>query len=319
MLDAAYEGAFYTGVVCCHSVWMCPVCAAKIAARRVEEVRRVVEYAGQVEGTVVMTTHTLRHHHDDPISQVERTGAEALERLQRGSPFARLRERLGIVGRVRSVEVTHGRNGWHVHYHILWFSWQKWGCEEQHVFAEYMRAAWPRAVARAGGYCDEEHGCVVSMGHDEDVLSSYVVKCAASWGLEGEMAGGQVKQGRNGNRTLFQLLYDATFERDTYAALLWRDAVLHLKGKRMLDFAQGLRQWVGLNAEQSDEELGAEEQEGAQEVVTLSEKAYDLIVRLQLEALVLEWAEVGGGVYVLKMLRASGVDTSGCLLPDKPD
>lgn len=50
------------GLVTCGSVWACPVCAAKVAARRADELADVMRFALKRGCTATMVTLTMRHH-----------------------------------------------------------------------------------------------------------------------------------------------------------------------------------------------------------------------------------------------------------------
>src|SRR3954470_19901756 len=54
--------AGYAGLVTCGSVWACPCCSAKIAARRAEELSTVMRSVLTAGGSASLITLTMRHH-----------------------------------------------------------------------------------------------------------------------------------------------------------------------------------------------------------------------------------------------------------------
>ena len=56
------RGAGYAGLSTCASVWACPCCAARIAARRAAELVAVRTAVRLMGGTAYLVTLTVRHH-----------------------------------------------------------------------------------------------------------------------------------------------------------------------------------------------------------------------------------------------------------------
>lgn len=54
------KGAGYAGLATCGSVWVCPCCASKIAARRAEELADVMAAAHRAGGSAFPMTLTMR-------------------------------------------------------------------------------------------------------------------------------------------------------------------------------------------------------------------------------------------------------------------
>jgi hypothetical protein len=110
--------ARYAGLARCGSVWECTTCGMWIRARRAEEVRHVIERHGAKR--CAMMTLTIRHGAGDDLKTMRQRIADAYRATCRGAPWERFKARAGIVGSIRALEVTHGRNGWHPHLHIVW-------------------------------------------------------------------------------------------------------------------------------------------------------------------------------------------------------
>ncbi|MBB5366475.1 protein rep [Deinococcus humi] len=105
----------------CANGWACPVCSAKIAEKR----RGLLEKGlaahlangGGVYHMLLTVPHTRK---DKPLGLVADLLA-AFVRLCSGK-YALSVLVPGYVGLVRSLEVTHGDNGWHPHLHVLIFT-----------------------------------------------------------------------------------------------------------------------------------------------------------------------------------------------------
>ena len=55
-----HQIAHYKSLIVCGSVWMCPLCAAKISERRRDELERAVTHHVE-QGAVYMATYTVSH------------------------------------------------------------------------------------------------------------------------------------------------------------------------------------------------------------------------------------------------------------------
>jgi len=111
---------FFSGLQHCGSVWECPTCAAAICHGRAEQLEGLLERHGR--DRALFLTLTIRHAYGDDLRLLTRRLSLAWRAFTRGEPWKRLARRLGIVGAVRALELTHGRNGWHPHLHILWLT-----------------------------------------------------------------------------------------------------------------------------------------------------------------------------------------------------
>nr|WP_045625976.1 protein rep [Vibrio parahaemolyticus] len=115
-------GAFFGGLVQCGSVWTCPVCGAKIAERRAGELREAMGIANRRGLHVSLVTMTVRHGIGDHISDLMPRLAKSQTSFWGRRKVKDTFSNFGLVGRVRSLEVTYGSSGWHPHTHILVFS-----------------------------------------------------------------------------------------------------------------------------------------------------------------------------------------------------
>ncbi|GAA4881457.1 hypothetical protein [Actinomycetospora straminea] len=75
------RSAAYGGLTTCGSVWVCPVCAAKIATRRADDLATVMRAVDEAGGSAFMLTLTMRHDRRDRLglSREDRTRRNQLE------------------------------------------------------------------------------------------------------------------------------------------------------------------------------------------------------------------------------------------------
>jgi hypothetical protein len=69
MGEAGARSAGFSGLATCGSVWACPVCAAKIAACRAEDLDRALWWATQQGHTIALLTLTVQHSAGHPLAQ----------------------------------------------------------------------------------------------------------------------------------------------------------------------------------------------------------------------------------------------------------
>src|SRR5699024_1151736 len=114
-----------------------------------------------------------------------------------------LREEYGILGFVRAFEATHGKAGWHPHFHIILVLSGSVPADDICVLGKKMFERWSRKI-RARGY-EVERGVGLDIrstaGAVKNELARYLSKSLAA-----EASYGHAKQGRSENLTPFQLL-----------------------------------------------------------------------------------------------------------------
>lgn len=288
-----HDKAFYQGLLACGRVWTCPICAAKIAERRRQELKDAMSSASNMKLRVHFVTLTVPHGIGDDIKTLNDQLSKALSRLSQGkysvkSQLKALSPDAEILGYIRAFEVTHGQNGFHPHYHLLVFT----GQDVTPSSLEYVYSkAWQRACRLAGlPEPSLQHGVTVQDGLQ---ASQYVSK----WGLEDEMTKAHTKQTKRKGATPWGLLRavldgdDPEYPADRAAALfrVYADA---FRGRRQLYWSNGLRALLSMGSELSDEVLVAKpEDERASLLATLTTEQWKAIRRRRQEAHILTVAE----------------------------
>lgn len=302
--DAQHGAAHYTGLATCGSVWACPICASKIQERRRGEIENAMTWAKDRGLTACMVTLTFPHTAFDDLRTLLEKQADALARFRRSRAYTKLMKRLGFAGLIRSLEVTHGQNGWHPHVHELWFI----STPFLGAWSEVARC-W-EAACRSAGLLDEskvdafrEHAVHVK---SEVTSGEYLAKQDDSrkWGLAHEMSKATSKAGRaSGCHPHHFLVRNAPGD-----ALRYFEYVDGMKGRRQLFWSPGLKSKVGV-VEKSDEQVAEEETEQAVRICTLDRKAWNVVRGNDARAEVLDAAEKCGESGVEALLRSLGITT----------
>lgn len=292
-------GSHYSGLLSCGNVWTCPVCAAKVAARRAEEVSGALSRHLDAGGGAEFQTLTLPHNAGDDLEPMRRLVGNGMRAVKSGRPWQKLAARLGIVGSIRATEATHGANGWHPHAHVLLLTARPLTPEEREELRAFTFARWRRVVAREG-YGEPLPGlCPIVPVRDADV-GAYATKMGAAL----ELTQGHVgKRARGAGRTPFAILADFLTHGDADDLELWREWEKGMKGARQLSWSHGLKAALGVG-ERTDEEVAAEEVEGVS-IVLIPGDVWDMVARRPgAAAQLLEMAEAGGAAAVWDWLRA---------------
>lgn len=300
------KNARYGNLMSCGSVWSCPVCAAKITESRREDLQKAQSAWIQQSGSCLLNTLTYPHEIDLPLEESLYKFSAALDHYKNSKTYKRIfgtsvasvvqRDKLGKplknikegefprLGTVRSLEVTHGVNGWHPHVHeVLFMSDEK--LLEATRTKDELTHAWVIALLKAGLGSREKMADMYQYAWDVrggDYVSDYINKFGREpieirgWTIAHEATKANSKLGKQGRKigddwhyTPFQLLGFAT-DGDEQAAALFKEFSKCFEGKRMNYWTNGLKDWFNIN-EKDDEELVTDQ---------ASEPEEELVIRL---------------------------------------
>ena len=290
--SARVKRAHYAGLVTCASVWVCPVCSAKITERRRAEIQ-----AAETRGlSAFMVTFTLQHAREDKLRDVRDHLAAAYRRLKAGKGWMLFAERWQIVGSVAGVEVTYGlANGWHPHRHVLmWSRLAASAIDAAQIQAELSRK-FGAILEKRGRYAHPIHG--VDVRAAGDLIAEYIAKFGhepkdQSWSLAAEITKGGAKSVlcQDQHYTPFQLL-DLFLAGDRSAGALFREYASAMFRSNQLVWSRGTRELLGLVAvAATDEELAAAQEQDAELFALLSAEDWRGVLRLGLRGHLLEVA-----------------------------
>lgn len=234
------------------------MCAPRIMAGRAEELQALNEAHREAKGELYLATLTLPHDEGDDLKPLRKQVSRAWSNVTRGAPWKRWRERLGILGTVRALEVTHGRNGWHPHLHVALYCAQRLDDSVRAELCEFLARQWRRYVTERTPEGKVYRAPSVEHGVTVQPLAS--AQYLAKMGLAAELTLAGTKEGRSDHRTPWQILRDLTdaaFRKGETAEdrQLWSEFARSMKGARQLTYSKGLRQRYALPEELSDEAL----------------------------------------------------------------
>lgn len=292
----------------CGSVWACPVCAAKVAEQRRQELHHAMVKHTAAGGHAYLLTFTFPHYKGEALAQLMPAFDKARQQFQNSKGWKKVMGKDGTAGRVGSVtslEVTYGDgNGWHPHLHMLVFcnpgAFREGEADDQgrlHSAAiDYFRGAWVSKLERNGLVDSQNRNSARQYGLDVrggEKAAEYIAKWGhdEKWGMSSELTSSHAKVGKraqwgaNDHYTPFQLLAMADAG-DMHALCAFREFVNAFDGKRMLTWSPGLKEHFGV-AELTDEDAAAEQVLGLNDEHQVGE-----IVQQQLQALT-KWGRLG--------------------------
>ena len=248
----------FGGLMLCGSVWACPLCAAVIQEQRRKELVQLVGWAYHSKCQAAMVTLTFPHSAENSLVELLVKQAEALRLFRMGRAWKRLKEFSGYRGHIRSLELTHGDNGWHPHTHELFIIDVD---VDESRFLQELREQWESACVRAG---------LLDLNNLRQVLgfrdiavdvrfnckdSDYIAKQDDSrkWGIDHEVAKASTKAGRSSGIHPHGLLVRSG-SGDRRAGELYMEFIQAMKGKRQLVWSRGLKELCELD-DVDDEEI----------------------------------------------------------------
>lgn len=259
--------AGFAGVSTCGSVWACPVCSAKILAHRQAELEAAIGQWTAAGNSLVMVTLTMRHRRGQRLRTLWDALGQAWEDVTRNGSYRRVRDALGVAGFARAVEVTYGEAGWHVHVHAALFVRGEVGRDAAESIESAVWGTWRSSLTRAGLDAPlRGPGIDVKLWRSDGAgrLGEYFTKASYDHGdgasaAAAEVARGDLKAARSGNRTPFQVLADFDRHGDADDLDVWHEWEDASRGRRQLTWSRKLRAELALSAERSDDELAADE------------------------------------------------------------
>ena len=299
---AGRESWHYKGLATCGSVWACPLCASKIQERRRQEVAAAILHAAAIERAPVMASFTFPHRVDQPLALLLRLQAEAIAYMRGRRQYIAAMLKAGNAGRIRSLEVTHGLNGWHPHTHELLFVDPKmpalW-------LRETLADLWLKACTRVGlfrpGIDDEAafHRHSVDVRAGDEGVSAYLAKLddQSKWTTAHELTKSSSKQGKRTGQHPFALAMQ------TSTAALFVEYVQAMKGQRQLVWSRGLKDAVGIE-DRTDEEVAAEETATVAASIPITRAQWRVVLGNDARWEVLDAARRGGATEVEALLTA---------------
>lgn len=300
----------YAGLMQCGSVWHCPVCGAKVAERRANELREAFELSKKKGWHISHFVFTFPHKSGQPLKSNLDSFLTAYKKFWDSKPIRSYVQLRGIQGRIRALEVTYNfKNGWHPHIHLLVVSSNPIPKTDKNILFKH----WAEKCVNVGLDSPSlRHGLLIQDGSsageyinkfaDDSKLTSN--GSAVTWDMADEMTKLNSKTSSSGF-TPFDFLrvinspvtYGFSSSDTPRFRALFSEYAKAFKGKSQLEWGRGknwdLRKKLGMSKLKSDQELVEEQEESAVCTVVLNDS---------------EWKKVRGS------LRSSSSDNRGSLL-----
>ncbi|MCY7488075.1 protein rep, partial [Paenibacillus alvei] len=218
------QKAFYGGLMVCGSVWICPVCASKISERRRAELKHASSSYRESGGHLTMLTLTFSHSRSDKLDDSLKALGQAVLKFRSGKRYDALRKEMGLVGSVRAMEITYGKNGWHPHFHILNFHEIELDPWERLEYEERFYDLWSAACMKFGLRCSKEHGLKLDDATEADqYIGKWGDLIEKQWGIDSEMTKSHIKKGKEEGLTPFDFLRKIVEDGDLEYAMQYKE------------------------------------------------------------------------------------------------
>jgi len=241
------------GLYTCGSVWVCPVCNAKVMTKRGQEIENALAAWANQGGFFVFETLTLSHRPGDSVAKQRSVAKKAWEATTKGS-FKAKHARFGQQGYFRIVEVTTGADGEHLHFHVMRFI--------DHWLTSDELTTWREAIFTKWADAAESQGAVRPQAKYHDFQ-----QIAAAGDLGGyftknydnpKSASTALLTGSNEDTSIWRLLDGAIADPKSQSANRWRAYERDTLGMKQISWSSGFRKELGLGLEVSDEDLATE-------------------------------------------------------------
>jgi hypothetical protein len=249
----------------------CPWCVHDRARRDMLELTVAVAAAEREGLATFMVTLTMRHHFGEALAGLLDDMLKAKAWVFSGRWFRTWRDAWGIVGHVRYTEITDGENGWHPHFHLVFFGRADLTDSELEELENQLIERWLTSLEKRGRAGLSAVAVKVTRGHSQ--TAKYLAKAGklperkTKPGIEFEAAYAPSKKARaDENFAPLELLavaaglgdvkrYAAAFTEDdeTAAVVLagsrWIEYFIAIKGRQIVAWSDGLKERWSVDAE----------------------------------------------------------------------
>ena len=302
--------AHYKHLFICGSVWMCPICAAKVSERRRVELAQAIENS---KYHLALVSLTLQHSTEDTLKNSLDALLHSRERLKSGRAWTKFCDEFGIVGTISSLEVTYGVNGWHPHFHTLLVARRRLDWRKVQGF---LFPRWLASLSECNRSASSDRGVDVRTAQSDVV--QYVAKFGHEpkdrkrpfgWTIEHELTKSVSKMSRGDQGlTPLDLLQAFMLERDQRAGKLWQEYAGTFKGRHQLQWSRGLRSLLGLGKPESDLEIAQRNDHPSSLLATLDLYQWQVILGNDARGELLEVASSGDVEKLESFLVEIGAD-----------
>lgn len=298
-----HQSAHYGGLMACGSVWVCPVCAARISENRRQELEQAIKRCIELGGSVYLVTYTVAHDRYDDLEELLRAFLSARRKSKQGWAAQELRKRFNILGTISAQEVTWSKvNGWHPHCHELVFCTSDINIDE---YTDFASGQWRKAAERMG-LSMNEHGFRITRTYG--TVADYVAKYGReslhkTWGAAAEMTKAHLKCGHTNDHLTPFMILALIAQGHNELKPLFVEYARCFKGKHQLVWSAGLRSQLQVaKPEESGIQLVSEPEEKVILLGYLTHEQWRLVLLKDARGRLLEVARSGDWEQVIAFL-----------------
>jgi hypothetical protein len=259
------EKSYYHGIKRCNSVWLCPLCSARISERRKIELFNIIQSHQDHSGTFSFVTLTIQHSITSDLSKLLQVITQCFTSLMSARNGSFLRTHFSIDYYVKSLEVTYSNlHGWHPHLHVVFFHSQQFSILD---LRQYIFKRWKYLTQKKKVYVNDS-ALDVQQGYSKDVVH-YISK----WSISHEMTGSYKKKS-NHSKTPWDILYEISINQNVNQnTLLFKTYAKSFSAKHQLHFSKGLKIKYSI-PDLSDEEINNQNQKESNKLGELPIQLY---------------------------------------------
>lgn len=254
-----HDKIHFSNLMKCGSIWVCPVCNYKIGTVRRIEIEGIITNARTEGKEIYHQTFTIRHHKGQSLKSLLKLMQDEWRKIGKARLY---KEFFKTVKYVRAMEITHGKNGFHPHYHFLFI------CDK--LDREKLNDLISQWCKQTGATSEN---CVLKQCNSKQDIEEYITK----FEIKHEMTNSQNK---TSGSTFWGLLEDPEKNKD-----LIQEYAEATKKQRSFTCSKGLRI-------KTDEEIIEMSDKAVKILIEINRTVYfDVIVKYQLYRVILDNAE----------------------------
>lgn len=236
--DDNASSAGLSGLQTCGSICSCPVCATKKMVDYGNDIRKALLYAESVNLRPIMLTLTAKHTRQMTLKYFQEAFRDSYNFFQRNRRWKRIKKQMDIRHQITSREITHGKNGWHYHMHILFFVPVSSVHHASNATQEtnILQSIWMDALKNNGLEAKEQ---IASQLSGKNASDTYLAKLGFEVAENGDLAY-ELTGNENKGKTVFDLLAMAHYG-DIGAETLYVEYVQQMQGHKWVTFSNGFK------------------------------------------------------------------------------
>lgn len=255
--------AAFRNIETCGSVWVCSVCSARILMKRALEIENAIERWANVGGGFVFQTLTISHHSKQRLKALRKVVQKAFSATNEGR-FASVHKSYGQVGYFKVTELTRGKNGWHLHLHVMRFVSDWLSDDKLYEWHARIVDRWVSAAKSVGAAAPQPKAQDIQQVGFGDSLNGYFTKYFDN----PREASKDILAGSKKGRSVWEILDVAILDPNSEERTWWNEYEIASKGMNQITWSKGLRVMLGMGKPLSDEEL-ADKEDGFESVLVI--------------------------------------------------